>query len=95
MPAVAVCRYGGAAFRPQRGEEASLGIPSNKTDDLHAVWDTVVLRRAGLTTIADAHALNAEITQAEATQWATFTIADWATESEALARRTSHRRSTW
>jgi hypothetical protein len=38
-------------------------------------------------TIADAHALNAEITATEATQWATFTIADWATESEALARQ--------
>jgi hypothetical protein len=34
--------------------------------------------------------LNAEITQAEATQWATFTIADWATESEALARQKAY-----
>jgi nuclease S1 len=56
-----------------------------RTDKLHAVWDSAVLRRAGLT-IADAHALNTEITATEATQWATFTIADWATESEALAR---------
>jgi hypothetical protein len=60
-----------------------------RTDKLHAVWDSAVLRRAGLT-IADAHALNAEITATEATQWATFTIADWATESEALARQRAY-----
>jgi hypothetical protein len=47
---------------------------------------SAVLRRAGLTTIQDAHDLNAEITATEATQWATFTIADWATESEEFAR---------
>jgi hypothetical protein len=58
-----------------------------RTDNLHAVWDSAVLRRAGLTTIADADALNAEITAAEVTEWATFTIADWATEFEALARQ--------
>jgi hypothetical protein len=37
--------------------------------------------------VGDPHALNAEIMATEATQWATFTIADWATESEALARQ--------
>ena len=58
-----------------------------RTDKLHAVWDSAVLRRAGLMTIADADALNAEITATEATQWATFTIADWATDLEALARQ--------
>jgi hypothetical protein len=61
-----------------------------RTDKLHRVWDTAVLKRAGLTTIQDAHDLNAEITQAEAAQWATFTIADWATESEALARQKAY-----
>jgi hypothetical protein len=56
-------------------------------DTIHAVWDSAVLRRAGLTTIADAHAVKAEITATEVTQWATFTIADWATESEGLPRQ--------
>jgi hypothetical protein len=64
-----------------------------KTDKLHAVWDSAVLRRAGLTTIQDAHDLNVEITAAEATQWATFAIADWATESEALARQKAYVKS--
>lgn len=61
-----------------------------RNDNLHAVWDSAVLRRAGLTTIQDAHDLNAEITATEAAQWATFTIADWATESEALARQKAY-----
>jgi len=57
-----------------------------RTDDLHAVWDSAILRRAGLTTVADAHTLNAEITAAEATQFATLAIADWATEAHGIAR---------
>jgi hypothetical protein len=57
-----------------------------RTDRLHAVWDSAVLRRAGITTIADADALNAEITPAQVTEWATFTIADWAAEAHGLAR---------
>ena len=60
-----------------------------RTDNLHAVWDSAV-RRAGLTIIQDAHDLNAEITATEATQCATFTIADWASESEALARQKAY-----
>jgi hypothetical protein len=56
------------------------------TDDLHAVWDSVVLWHVGMTTLDDARNLNAEIAAGDATQRATFTIVDWATESEVLAR---------
>jgi hypothetical protein len=57
------------------------------TDNLHAVWDGHILRKGSLTTIADADALNAEITATEAAQWAQLSIADWATESHTLARQ--------
>jgi hypothetical protein len=58
-----------------------------RTSNLHAVWDSAILKRAGLTTPADADALNAEITPAEAAQWATLAIVDWATEAHAVARQ--------
>ena len=61
-----------------------------RTDNLHAVWDGAILRKASLTTISDADALNAEITPAEATEWATFTIAEWATEAHNLARERAY-----
>ena len=48
--------------------------------------DSAVLRKAGVTTIADADALNAEITATEASTWATLSIADWAAEAHGLAR---------
>jgi hypothetical protein len=57
-----------------------------QTDNLHAVWDGQVLRRAGLITMADADTLNAEITTTQASQWAMLSIADWAAEAHDLAR---------
>jgi hypothetical protein len=49
---------------------------------LHGVWDTDILKRAGLTDEAtDGHALNTEITAAELTAWQTFDVAGWAQES--------------
>ena len=53
---------------------------------LHRVWDSQIMQRAGITTLADGTALNAEITAAELTAWQTFGIAGWAEESFALAR---------
>lgn len=54
--------------------------------NLHSVWDSAILQRAGITTEADGTTLNAEITAAELTAWQTFDIASWAEESLALAR---------
>jgi S1/P1 Nuclease len=56
------------------------------TDNLHAVWDGVIMRRGGITTLADADALYAEITATEAAQFATLAIVDWATEAHVIAR---------
>ena len=54
---------------------------------LHSVWDSEILRRAGLTDPAqDGPVLNAEITAAELTQWQTFDLAGWAGESFTLAQ---------
>jgi hypothetical protein len=61
--------------------------PSNISKNLHSVWDSEILRRAGLTSqTQDGPVLNAEITQAELNQWRNFNIAQWAEESFALAR---------
>jgi len=58
---------------------------------LHSVWDTEILRRAGLTNqMDDGPALNSEITKAELTQWQTFDIAAWAGESFGLAQATAY-----
>jgi hypothetical protein len=65
---------------------ATRAVGQRRTDNLHAVWDSAVLRRAGPTTIADADAVNAEITAVVVTEWSTHTIVECATESE--ARRT-------
>lgn len=61
-----------------------------RTDNLHAVWDGVIMRRGGFTTLADADALNAEITATEAAQFATLSIADWATEAHVIARQLAY-----
>ena len=54
---------------------------------LHTVWDSEILRRAGLTNqMEDGPALNGEITTAELAQWQTFDITAWAGESFALAQ---------
>jgi hypothetical protein len=61
--------------------------PSNISKNLHSVWDSEILRRAGLTSqTQDGPILNAEITQAELTQWRNFNIAQWAEEPFVLAR---------
>jgi S1/P1 Nuclease len=41
-------------------------------------------------TLADADALNAEITATEAAQFATLSIADWATEAHVIARQLAY-----
>lgn len=54
--------------------------------NLHKVWDTSLLARAGIRWPEGAHALAGEITSAEVEQWSTFDVVGWAKESHALAK---------
>jgi S1/P1 Nuclease len=59
--------------------------------NLHSVWNSEIMRRAGLTSqTEDGPVLNAEITAAELTAWQTFDVAGWAAESFALAQSTAY-----
>ena len=63
------------------------------TRSLHAVWDSTVVQRAGLTAPqAAASALNAEISSGEAAEWSELSLLDWAGDSMALARAHAYRR---
>jgi hypothetical protein len=55
---------------------------------LHAVWDTQILKRAGMTNNAAATGdmLASQITQAQASMWGGFDVTSWAQESFALAQ---------
>lgn len=57
-----------------------------ETSNLHAVWDSVVLRKAGLSP-GSAQTLNSEITPADAAAFSTLDITGWATEAHGLARQ--------
>jgi hypothetical protein len=59
---------------------------STSPSNLHKVWDSDILHRAGLTSLADGTQLNQEITTAEASAWATFDLKSWAAESYLVAR---------
>lgn len=55
--------------------------------NLHSVWDSEILRRAGLISqTEDGPVLNAEITPAELAAWQTFDLQAWASESFNLAQ---------
>jgi hypothetical protein len=55
--------------------------------NLHSVWDSEILRRAGLTSqTQDGPVLNGEITAAELAAWQTFDLVWWAAESFAQAQ---------
>jgi hypothetical protein len=61
--------------------------PGQVPRKLHAVWDSSILQRAGITEeLADGQALNAEITAAELSAWQTFDVTGWAEESLTHAR---------
>lgn len=61
--------------------------PTDVDRKLHAVWDSSILQRAGITDeVADGQALNAEITATELAAWQTFAVSGWAEESFAHAR---------
>ena len=49
--------------------------------NLHKVWDSQVLRRAGLRWPNAAQALNSEITSSQATEWSNFDVLGWTNES--------------
>ena len=49
--------------------------------NLHKVWDTSILQRAGLVWPGSADALNAEIGPAQASQWESLNVLSWANES--------------
>jgi hypothetical protein len=72
----------------QGGNAETVKVPSasKKTGNLHAFWDTqfVVLQGKSKTVIAKK--LIAQITPAQAAQWASGTPADWAQESFASAK---------
>ena len=59
--------------------------------NLHSVWDSGILRRAGLTSqTQDGPPLNSEITASEVAAWATFDVAAWAEESFDAARSVAY-----
>jgi hypothetical protein len=58
--------------------------------NLHKVWDSAILRKAEITTMADAEQLNGEITPAELAEWQTFDIVAWARESDELANQIAY-----
>jgi hypothetical protein len=57
------------------------------SENLHAVWDTGVIKRAGFAEPDYARTLSARITDADAAGWSRGTIVDWANESHAVARQ--------
>jgi len=62
--------------------------------NLHSVWDSAILQRAGLTSqTEDGPELNGQITQAELNMWSNFDIVTWAEESFDLARSRAYTKS--
>lgn len=57
--------------------------------NLHAVWDGVVLKKAGIG-LGSVSSLNAEITDADAAAFSTLDVTAWATEAHALARQLAY-----
>src|SRR5262245_5137637 len=64
---------------------------SSGSMNLHKVWDSEILRKAGITTIADSATLNSEITAAEVVEWSNFDLLGWARESHELAQNFAYR----
>ena len=65
-----------------------IGATTTISTELHAVWDTQILKRAGMTLNAAATGdmLASQITPAQASMWGGFDISSWARESFALAQ---------
>jgi hypothetical protein len=54
---------------------------AQRRNNLHSVWDSQMLRRAGVEWGATSHRLNNEVSRDEAREWETLDIADWSNES--------------
>lgn len=65
--------------------------PNGDSLNLHKVWDTSILARAGLAWPDSADVLNAEITSAQAAQWQSLDVVGWANESYRQAEARAYR----
>jgi hypothetical protein len=75
-----------AADNRDRGGNEFRVILAGKRTNLHAVWDTDVVRPLG-NSLAVAAKLEAEMNTAKHQSWQSGTAADWANESSSIARR--------
>lgn len=75
-----------AGYGYDRGGNDTDVIWNGEEENLHWVWDGLILQRAGVGGRADAEALSREITGAEARRWASFDVYGWTDEAFEITR---------
>lgn len=65
--------------------------PNRDSLNLHGIWDSAILERAGLTWPQSVGALEAQVTSGQARAWSTLNVIEWIDESYRLAEAVVYR----